>query len=200
MTQDEVEYVAQALYDAQECARGWRREPEILKERFRREARATIETLGLDREIITSRDIAPLVLEGDIRGARDFLMNSPDVSVLSVPSFRAFRTVLRGPDLRMDAGNDRFFKLVGRQDFNGLPVRAAFPELGPQGYHELLDHVRQTRKPFVGSAMLILFQPKKDAPLEEHITDVVYRPIEDAAGQVAGLFVEGYDRTEWARA
>jgi hypothetical protein len=36
--------------------------------------------------------------------------------------------------------------------------------------------------------------------LWEHVTDFIYRPIESAAGQVIGLFVEGYDRTEWERA
>jgi hypothetical protein len=199
MAKDEVEAIAQALYGTQECARGWAREPEVTKERFRNAARAAVEVIDEHREITTG-DIAPLVLTGDIRHAREFLMNSPEVSVLSIPAFRAFRVVLRGSDLSIDAASETFFRLVGRRGFDGLPVRAAFPELRGQGYYELLDQVYQTSKPFVGRMMPILFQPWKGAPLEEHITDFVYRPIEDAAGQVTGLFVEGYDRTEWARA
>jgi PAS fold len=199
MAEDEVEAIAQALYGTQECARGWAREPEPIKERFRDAARAAINVFDEHREI-TTRDIAPLVVAQELSSARDFLMNSSEVSVLSVPSFRAFRTVMSGPDLSVDAANEPLFRLVGRRDLVGLPVREAFPELKGQGYFELLAQVYQTRKPFMGRMMPILFQPRKGAPLEEHITDFIYRPIENVAGQVTGLFVEGYDRTEWARA
>ncbi|KLK89692.1 hypothetical protein AA309_30115, partial [Microvirga vignae] len=85
-------------------------------------------------------------------------------------------------------------------DLVGRPVREALPELRGQGYYELLDHVYQTRKSFVGRMMRIMVQPRPGAPLEEHVIDFVYRPVEDAKGQIKGLFVEGYDRTEWARA
>ena len=37
-----VEFVAKAFYELQEEARGWEREPEILKEPFRRYARDAI--------------------------------------------------------------------------------------------------------------------------------------------------------------
>jgi hypothetical protein len=84
MAKDEVEAIAQALYGTQECARGWAREPEVTKERFRNAARAAVEVIDEHREITTG-DIAPLVLTGDIRHAREFLMNSPEVSVLSIP-------------------------------------------------------------------------------------------------------------------
>jgi predicted metal-binding protein len=42
---DAVESVAKAFYSAQEGARGWEREPEALKERFRTHARAAITLL-----------------------------------------------------------------------------------------------------------------------------------------------------------
>jgi hypothetical protein len=127
-------------------------------------------------------------------------MNSHEVSVLAVPGFRAFRTVLRGPNHTFDVANGPYFGLVGHRELVGWPVREALPELRGQGYYELLDHVYQTRKAFVGRMMRIMVQPKPGAQLEEHVIDFVYRPIENPAGQVTGLFVEGYDRTEWARA
>jgi hypothetical protein len=37
-----VEFVAKAFYDLQEDARGWDREPEVLRESFRRYARDAI--------------------------------------------------------------------------------------------------------------------------------------------------------------
>ncbi|QRM34130.1 hypothetical protein [Microvirga sp. VF16] len=42
VTKDEVEVIAQTLYDAQDCARGWDREPERLKQPFRQCAQAVI--------------------------------------------------------------------------------------------------------------------------------------------------------------
>jgi len=60
--------------------------------------------------------------------------------------------------------------------------------------------VHQTKKPFVGFTMPILFQPRQGAPLEERITDYAYRPMEDDTGQVTGMFIESYDRTRWGRA
>jgi PAS domain-containing protein len=197
---DEVEAVAQALYGTLECARGWEREPEALKERLRTSVRASIKKLDEHRGIVTAGDIAPLMVAGDIRHARDFLMNSPAVTALDLPGAQACRVVLRGADLTIDAANEAFVRAAGRGGFLGLPGREAFPELRDQGYFQLLDQVYQTRKSFVGFMMPILFQPRKGAPMEEHITDFVYRPIEDAAGHVTGLFIESYDRTEWARA
>jgi hypothetical protein len=41
----EVEFVARALYDAEDDAQCWDREPEILKEEFRRYARQAITLL-----------------------------------------------------------------------------------------------------------------------------------------------------------
>ncbi|MFC5086252.1 PAS domain-containing protein [Microvirga arabica] len=127
-------------------------------------------------------------------------MNSPSVSGLGLPSSQTCRVVLRGPDLIIDAANEGFVRAAGRGGFLGLPSREAFPEVRGQGYFELMDQVYQTKKPLIGFMMPILFQPRKGAPMEEHMTDFVYRPIEDGTGQVAGVFVESYNRTEWARA
>lgn len=44
-TTDAVEAVARAFYDLQEEARGWDREPEVLKEPFREYARTAIAML-----------------------------------------------------------------------------------------------------------------------------------------------------------
>jgi sensor domain CHASE-containing protein len=41
----EIEAVARALYDAEDDAQIWEREPEILKAEFRRHARAALELL-----------------------------------------------------------------------------------------------------------------------------------------------------------
>jgi len=45
----QVEYVARAFYDAEDDAQVWDREPEILKEEFRRLAREAIALLNQQR-------------------------------------------------------------------------------------------------------------------------------------------------------
>ncbi|WP_114769344.1 hypothetical protein [Microvirga subterranea] len=47
---DSVDAVAKAFYDLQEGARGWEREPEVLKEPFREFARAAIAMLDQAEE------------------------------------------------------------------------------------------------------------------------------------------------------
>ncbi|WP_154661338.1 PAS domain-containing protein [Microvirga lotononidis] len=172
----------------------------MLKERLRDSVRVTIRKLDEHLRIVPTRDIAPLVLTGDIRDAGELLMNSPDVSALEITSSQACRVALRGPELIIEAANKAFVRSAGRDGFLGLPGWEAFPELRGQGYLELLDQVYRTKKPFVGLKMPILFQPSKGAPMEEHVTDFIYRPIEDGSGHVTGVFIESYDRTEWARA
>ncbi|WP_200901928.1 hypothetical protein, partial [Microvirga vignae] len=116
MAKDEIEAVAKAFYYVLEGARDWESEPEVLKERFRQDARAAIEALDEHRGVTASRDIPPLVVTGELPNARDLLMNSHEVSVLSVPAFRAFRTVLLGPDHTFDVANASYLGLVGHRE------------------------------------------------------------------------------------
>lgn len=197
MSVDEVEAVAQAFYATLDNARGWQRKPELLKQAFRRDARIAIAAINEHRGIDSSREIGSLVIAADLQQARDFLMTSPEVSVLPRSRFRA---VLRGPDHIFDGANESHSKLIGFRDVIGRPVRAALPELSGQGYFELLDNVYTTKRPFLGYILPVIYQPTPRSGLEEHIIDLLYRPIEDAAGHVTGIFVEGFDRTEWARA
>lgn len=124
-------------------------------------------------------------------------MHAADVSIMPMSTFR---TVLRGPAHTFDAANPDYYKLVGHRDLISFPLRDALPELKGPGYYEPLDHVYTTGKPFVGSLLPIKLQPRPDVPIEEHLIDLIYRPIENEAEEIMGLFVEGRDRTEWERA
>ncbi|MGO4527293.1 hypothetical protein AB4097_20860 [Microvirga sp. 2MCAF35] len=46
----EVEFVARALYDAEDDAPAWDREPDIIKDEFRRYARVALELLDEHRK------------------------------------------------------------------------------------------------------------------------------------------------------
>jgi hypothetical protein len=200
MDRDEIEFVAQALYDALESARGWGREPEVLKARFRAEARAAIAAFDERNEITAPGGSAPLVVTEELGQVRDFLLHSVQVSLLPVPGARAFRAILHGPQHTFIGANDAYLTLVGHRELAGRPVRDALPELRGQGYYELLDQVYRAKWPFTGRKMPFLVQPRPGAALEEHVVDFVYRPIEDTMGNAIGVLIDGYDRTEGARA
>lgn len=111
------------------------------------------------------------------------------------PSFIA---ILTGPDHVFALTNHAYQRLIGERNVQGLPIREALPELMGQGFFELLDRVRATGEPFVGSGGLVRLR-RDDGAMESRYLDFVYQPITDAQGQVTGIFVEGQDVTERMR-
>jgi PAS domain S-box-containing protein len=113
------------------------------------------------------------------------------------PSFMA---VLRGPAHVFELANAAYHRLVGHRDILGKPIIEALPEVGRQGFVELLDRVLATGEPYVGSAVPVLLQREPGTPLEERYVDFVYQPIATSGGGAAGIFVEGNDVTDRKRA
>ncbi|MDP3416278.1 PAS domain-containing protein [Falsiroseomonas sp.] len=107
-----------------------------------------------------------------------------------------FMAMLSGRAQKFDFVNQAFEQLVGHRRVIGSSVREALPELEGQGYHELLDRVYSTGEPFVGRAMSVALQRQPGAAVEQRFVDLVYQPITDSNGAVAGIFVEGADVTE----
>jgi PAS domain S-box-containing protein len=107
-----------------------------------------------------------------------------------------FMAVARGPDHVFEMANESYFRLVGRRDLVGKPVREAVPEIEGQGLVELLDQVYRSGEPFVGEAAPVSLQRTPDGPSEERLLDFVFQPILDAQGAVTGIIADGYDVTE----
>jgi PAS domain S-box-containing protein len=110
-----------------------------------------------------------------------------------------FITILRGPDHVFEFANVTYRRLFGERDFVGKSVREAFPELGSQGFFELLDRVYQSGERFVADRTTIRLDRLGTGP-EELVLDFIYEPVTDDAGRVTGIFVEGHDATEAHRA
>lgn len=108
------------------------------------------------------------------------------------PGFMAF---LRGPDHVYELANRAYLTVAGHRDLIGKSVREALPELRGQGYFELLDQVYATGKAFVGRGMEVdIARPGSDAT--EHVyIDLVFQPVMDADGSVAGILLQGHDIT-----
>ncbi|MEJ8852330.1 PAS domain-containing protein [Variovorax rhizosphaerae] len=107
-----------------------------------------------------------------------------------------FACVLAGPRHVYEYVNDAYIKIAGPREFIGHPVREVFPELVRQGFHELLDQVYATGKPVRANAVPI----EVDREGGSRFIDLLYEPIRDAADDVQGIFVGGYDVTDRVRA
>jgi signal transduction histidine kinase len=107
-----------------------------------------------------------------------------------------FIALLRGPEHRFEMINKAYLQLVGHRDIVGVPLHEALPEVGGQGFGQLLDEVRRTGRPFIGRGIGVKLQREPHAPAVERFLDVVYQPVLDAAGEVTGIFAQGQDVTE----
>jgi PAS domain S-box-containing protein len=109
------------------------------------------------------------------------------------PSFSA---LLDGPEHRFVLTNPAYQQLVGHRNIIGLTVREAIPEVERQGFIGLLDTVFRSGEPYVGKDIKIILLPPDGRAAETRYLDFVYQPIEDEAGNVTSIFVQGVDVTE----
>jgi PAS domain S-box-containing protein len=107
-----------------------------------------------------------------------------------------FVAVLRGPQHVFELANEVCYRLIGRRDVIGKPLADAMPELLAQPFPALLDRVLQGGEPYVGMGMPVQLKRSADLPLEERYVDFVFQPLQDAAGNRTGVFVQGNDVTE----
>jgi PAS domain S-box-containing protein len=103
-----------------------------------------------------------------------------------------FAAVVAGPEHVFQYVNDAYLKISGRSDFIGRSIREMFPDLAGQGYYELLDQVYGTGERFVTQGMELRLQGSDQV----QYIDFIYEPIRDEKGEVAGIFIGGYEVTE----
>jgi two-component sensor histidine kinase len=111
-----------------------------------------------------------------------------------------FMAILKGPDHVFEWCNTAYGQLVGRGDLIGRRVWDVMPDVGAQGYSQLLESVCSTREPFVGRGMRVMFERSPGAAPEEHFLDFVFQPVLDAEGECDGIFIQGSDVTDSVRA
>jgi PAS domain S-box-containing protein len=111
-----------------------------------------------------------------------------------------FITTLAGPEHVFEFANAAYRRLFGDRDFVGKTAREAFPELVGQNFFETLDKVFASGQRFVADHVPIRLQSPGESSPTERFLDFIYEPVIDEAGQVTGIFVEGYDVTDAHRA
>lgn len=110
-----------------------------------------------------------------------------------------FISMLSGPDHVYEFVNEAHRRLFGDRNEVGRPIREVFADLPDQSYAPMLDRIYTTGERFVARASPI-FLPNSSGGLDEHILDYIFEPITDEEGRVVGVFAEGLEVTEQARA
>ncbi|HEV2080361.1 MAG TPA: ATP-binding protein [Allosphingosinicella sp.] len=100
-----------------------------------------------------------------------------------------------GPEHRFEFINETYSQMIGGRDVIGKTVREALPEIVPQGYLDLLDHIYQTGEPFTASEMPIKLLDE-NGNLQQKFVAIILKAFRDAEGAVVGVFAEGYDVTD----
>lgn len=113
------------------------------------------------------------------------------------PTFMAF---LKGKNHQFEFANPSYLELVGNREILGRTVADALPDAAEQGYLEILDSVLATGVPYRAVSAPFLNQPQPDGPVSERFVDFVYQPIIGVDGVPEGIFVQGADVTDRARA
>ncbi len=137
----------------------------------------------------TQKILAERRLAGQIRRQRRLFQCAP-----------GFIAVLTGPGHVFEFVNDAYIRLCGERDYIGRPVCEVFPEVADQSYFELLDQVFATGERFVAQENQIRLTRTPGGPAEDRFLDFIYEPIVDDTGKVTGIFVEGFDVTDRAKA
>jgi PAS domain S-box-containing protein len=112
----------------------------------------------------------------------------------------AFICTLSGPEHVFELANPPYQRLVGAgRPLIGLPAARALPEVVAQGFIDLLDGVYRSGESYSGTEVPVRLQ-RTDGAVEDAFVNFVYQPTRDAAGEVVGIDVFGFDVTEQVRA
>ncbi|WP_051935837.1 PAS domain S-box protein [Salegentibacter sp. Hel_I_6] len=103
--------------------------------------------------------------------------------------------ILRGPKHIFEVANENYIKLIGHRNIIGKSVKEALPEIGSQGFIELLDSVYSTGKPYVGNEISVKLQVGNEEFKNSHL-NFVYQPTRNKKGEIDGIFVHAVDVTE----
>lgn len=112
----------------------------------------------------------------------------------------AFIALLEGPDLVFRYMNEAYNGLIGYRDVVGKPIREGLPEVESQGFIQLLEEVRTTGIPYIGTEVSVKLQRSPGEPLEERFLDFVYQAVYESDGSISGVYAHGVDVTEQVRA
>ena len=108
--------------------------------------------------------------------------------------------VYHGPNHVYDFVNPRYQNYFPTRPLLGRSIREAVPELGDQGFFDLLDRVYRTGEPFQQQEVEIHANVADGERLEQVFNNVLFHPLRDADGRVTGVLDFTYNVTEQVQA
>ena len=106
-----------------------------------------------------------------------------------------FIIIMRGPTHVVEFVNDVHRANFGSADWEGLPIREAFPSIEGQGFFEVLDHVYATGETYQATEAPVTYQRAPDEEPATRYLTFIYAPLLDDDGAISGIFCEGFDVT-----
>ncbi len=107
--------------------------------------------------------------------------------------------IVRGPEHIFEVANENYLKLIGHRNIIGKSVKEALPEIGSQGFIELLDNVYATGEPYIGKEILIKLDDG-NGNFKNSYLNFVYEPTRNKKGEIDGVFVHAINVTEQVQA
>jgi signal transduction histidine kinase len=108
--------------------------------------------------------------------------------------------ILRGPDHVFEIANAMYQRLTGDRAVLGLPLATALPEIGAQGFIEILDRVRKDGEPYVGRSEPVVLARGEGGETETVYVDFIYQPLFESDRTVGSIAVIAHDVTALATA
>jgi PAS domain S-box-containing protein len=107
--------------------------------------------------------------------------------------------IISDPDLTFRMANPFYGQLVGRRldQIVGKPLLEVLPELGGQGFDQLLRGVLDTGVPFI--APEVAADIVRNDQLETIYVDLAYQPLKEADERITGILVVATDVTQQVR-
>ena len=143
----------------------------------------TVEITGA-YDLAKKERIAREVVEGKRRDLHSLLMEAP-----------AAIAILDGPDLVYEFQNAMHQRIFQGRKLLGRELSEAFPELKDRSIMQILKDVFETGEPYEQKEHRIAAEIQGDRNLEGIIWNFVYKPRYNAANQVDGVVIFGYDVT-----
>ena len=107
-----------------------------------------------------------------------------------------FVIIMRGPEHLVEFVNREHRRLFDSDTWLGKPIRAAFPDIGDQGFFELLDKVYATGETVKAHEAPARYRQPDTGEEKTRYLDFIYAPFFDGEGRMSGVFCQGFDVTD----
>jgi signal transduction histidine kinase/CheY-like chemotaxis protein len=105
--------------------------------------------------------------------------------------------LLSGPSFIVEVASPLIWQIWAREaeTVRGRPLFEAMPDIAGQGFEMLLDHVRTTGQPYIGTELLVKMKRTANGEPEDRYFNFIYHPLAAPSGQVRDVVVVANDVT-----